>query len=150
MRDRIIKKILLLAPQSRVFKALSDHNEFGKWFGAKLKGPFEEGKNVIGNITYPGYEHLIFEAKIVAIQPESYFAMRWHPGIPKEGEDLSKAPTTLVEFQLKTIGKHTQLTLIESGFDQLPEERQKEAYETNEDGWEKQMTNIKSFVEGKK
>ena len=52
--DRIEKQILLRAPRSRVWRALTDAGEFGTWFRVKLEGPFLIGKSVVGNITHPG------------------------------------------------------------------------------------------------
>src|SRR5262245_1052165 len=78
--DRIEKQVTLKAPRSRVWRAISNAEEFGQWFRVKLEGPFVEGKMVRGRITYPGYEHLIMEVKVERIEPERYFAYRWHPG----------------------------------------------------------------------
>jgi len=41
--DRIEKQILLRAPRARVWRALTDADEFGSWFGVKLDGPFIAG-----------------------------------------------------------------------------------------------------------
>ena len=60
--DRLERKILLKAPRSRVWRALSNAEEFGAWFGVDFKGSaFVAGKAVKGRITYPGYEHLVME-----------------------------------------------------------------------------------------
>ena len=39
MTDRIEKTIELKAPVSRVWRALTDHREFGAWFRVRLEGP---------------------------------------------------------------------------------------------------------------
>jgi len=44
MSDRIEKAIELKAPVSRVWRALTDHREFGAWFRAELEGPFVAGQ----------------------------------------------------------------------------------------------------------
>ncbi len=44
MSNRIEKTIELKAPVSRVWRALTDHREFGEWFNVKLDGPFVPGK----------------------------------------------------------------------------------------------------------
>ena len=59
MSDSIEKTIDLKAPVSRVWKALTDYREFGAWFRVKLEGPFEAGKQAGGQITHPGYEHVL-------------------------------------------------------------------------------------------
>jgi uncharacterized protein YndB with AHSA1/START domain len=58
MSDRIEKTIELKAPVSRVWRALTDHREFGTWFRVRLDGPFVPGQVSRGQITYPGYEHV--------------------------------------------------------------------------------------------
>ena len=62
MDDRIEKRIELKAPISRVWRALTDYQEFGEWFRVKIDGPFAPGQITHGQITYPGYEHLRWEA----------------------------------------------------------------------------------------
>jgi len=62
--DRIEKRIELKAPPARVWRALTDHREFGEWFRVKLEAPFVPGKSTRGRITYPGYEHLIMEVAV--------------------------------------------------------------------------------------
>jgi uncharacterized protein YndB with AHSA1/START domain len=39
--DRIEKRITLRAPQTRVWRALSEASQFGAWFGMKFEGAFE-------------------------------------------------------------------------------------------------------------
>ena len=63
---RIDKQIELKAPRARVWQALTDYREFGTWFRVNLDGPFVVGQTNRGTITYPGYEHVRFEATVVA------------------------------------------------------------------------------------
>jgi len=44
MTLKIEKTIELEAPIDRVWKALTDHEAFGAWFGVKLDGPFVVGQ----------------------------------------------------------------------------------------------------------
>src|SRR5215467_4584856 len=53
MNDRIEKRVELKAPISRVWRAVTDHREFGEWFRVKLDGPFVPGQGSRGQITYP-------------------------------------------------------------------------------------------------
>ncbi len=79
MNDRIEKRIELKAPVSRVWRALTDYREFGEWFRVKLDGPFLPGEVSRGHITYPGYEHLKWEAVVQKMEPERVFSFTWHP-----------------------------------------------------------------------
>ena len=146
MSDRIEKQIDIAAPVSRVWRALTDHREFGEWFRVKIDGPFVAGQASRGYITWPGYEHLKWEATIQKIEPEKYFSFTWHPYAidPKHG--YSKEPTTLVEFHLEKADAGTRLKVIESGFDKIPFERRAEAFLKNDGGWTQQMANIKEYV----
>jgi uncharacterized protein YndB with AHSA1/START domain len=58
MSDTIKKQIRLNAPIARVWRALTDPNEFGQWFRVKFDTPFIPGQAATGFITWPGYEHL--------------------------------------------------------------------------------------------
>jgi uncharacterized protein YndB with AHSA1/START domain len=144
--DRIEKSITLKAPVSRVWKAISDYREFGVWFRVDLEGPFVVGKTTRGRVTYPGYEHIVWEAEIKVIEAERRFAFSWHPGSEDPKFDYSKEPSTLVEFRLEAKGAETLLTLTESGFDRLPAARRDEAFRLNDGGWTEQMKNIEAHV----
>ncbi len=144
--DRIEKRVTLRAPRSRVWRAISDATEFGSWFRVKLHGPFSPGATIRGQITHPGYEHLTLEMTIERIEPEHYFAYRWHPYAVDPNTDYSQEPTTLVEFRLDDSGDSTVLTITESGFDRIPLARRDEAFRMNEGGWTAQVQNIERHV----
>jgi uncharacterized protein YndB with AHSA1/START domain len=148
MSNSIEKRIELKAPLSRVWRALTDHREFGEWFRVALDAPFAPGEVARGHITYPGYEHLKWEATVQRMEPERLFSFTWHPYAVDPAIDYSSEPTTLVEFRLEAKeGGGTVLLLTESGFDAIPRDRQIEAFRMNERGWTTQMTNIARHVE---
>ncbi len=147
MQDRIEKNIELKAPIARVWRALTDHREFGEWFRVKLDGPFVVGEASTGRITYPGYEHLRWYSVTRCMDSERLFSYAWHPGVVEIDADYSKEPETLVEFTLESTAEGTRLVLVESGFSTLPEDRYADALRLNEGGWEAQMKHIQSHVE---
>jgi uncharacterized protein YndB with AHSA1/START domain len=148
MSDRIEKRMELKAPVSRVWRALTDHEEFGDWFQVKLDGPFEPGKQAVGRITHPGYEHVTWRAVAQQLVPERLFSLSWHPYAVDPLVDYSAEPQTLIEFRLEPAGDGTLLTLTESGFDRIPAHRRAEALRMNDGGWTQQMENIRRHVEG--
>jgi uncharacterized protein YndB with AHSA1/START domain len=147
MSDRIEKTIELKAPVSRVWRALTDHQEFGTWFRVKMEGPFVPGEVSRGRITYPGYEHIQWEAVIQKMEPERLFSFTWHPYAIDPKQDYSSEPSTLVEFTLKKIPSGTLLRVVESGFDKLPANRRHEAFRMNDEGWSIQVKNIAEHIE---
>jgi uncharacterized protein YndB with AHSA1/START domain len=144
--DRIEKKVLLHAPPSRVWRALTDAEEFGAWFRITLDGGFAEGATVRGKVTYPGYEHLAMEIVVERIDLERLFSYRWHPYPADAFTDYSSEPTTLVEFRLEEATGGTLLTIVESGFDRLTDGRRTEAFRMNDLGWNVQLGNIARHV----
>jgi uncharacterized protein YndB with AHSA1/START domain len=146
MTDRIEKTIELKAPVSRVWRALTDHEEFGTWFRVRLDGPFAPGQVSTGQMTYPGFEHLKWEAVVQKMEPERLFSFTWHPYAVDPKEDYSKEPPTLVEFTLEKTRTGTLLRVVESGFDKLPARRRNEAFRMNEGGWSAQIKNIAQHV----
>jgi uncharacterized protein YndB with AHSA1/START domain len=146
MENRIEKRIELQAPVSRVWRALTDYREFGEWFQVKLEGPFVPGQVSRGHITYPGYEHLKWEAVVQKLEPERLFSFTWHPYAIDPKKDYSKEAPTLVEFRLEKTPTGTLLMLTESGFDKVPADRRAEAFRRNDGGWDEQMKNIDSYV----
>ena len=146
--DRIEKRVVLRAPRSRVWRAISDAKEFGTWFRITLDGDFTEGAMLRGNVTIPGHEHLKVEMEIERIEPERYFSYRWHPYPKDPATDYSAEPMTLVEFTLEEAegGGGTALTIVESGFDRIPLARRAEAFRVNTEGWGGQIKNLERYV----
>ena len=146
MNDRIEEQIELKAPVSKVWKALTDHREFGQWFRVKIEKPFKLGEISQGQVTYPGYEHLKWSAVVQKMETGQSFSFTWHPYAIDPKKDYSKETPTLVEFRLKETPKGTFLTVTESGFEKIPADRREEAFKMNRQGWKEQMKNIERHL----
>ena len=146
--DRIERQIRLSSPRSRVWRALTDAREFGKWFGVDFHDEFKPGATVRGRLTIKNYDHLTMDFIVDRIEPERYFSFRWHPYAIDPNEDYSKEPMTLVAFTLESADGGTLLTVVESGFDRIPASRRIKAFEMNTKGWEGQLKNIEKYLAG--
>jgi uncharacterized protein YndB with AHSA1/START domain len=145
--DRVERSVHINAPRARVWRALSNAEEFGTWFGANLKDQsFVPGQRAQGNITIPGYEHVVLDVIIDRVEPEKLLSYRWHPHAVDKGVDYSREQRTLVTFTLKDAGEGTVLTVTETGFDGVPPERRLNAFRMVSAGWEGQMRNIQRHV----
>ncbi|GAA0270179.1 SRPBCC family protein [Pseudomonas rhodesiae] len=145
--DRIERKILLNASRKKVWDALTDAEQFGQWFGIALKGKaFAEGETVEAPITYPGYEHVIWKARIERILPQTLFSFRWHPFAVDDTIDYDKENPTLVEFTIEDHAPGILLRVVESGFNEIPDARRQKAFKMNSRGWDEQMGNIENFL----
>jgi uncharacterized protein YndB with AHSA1/START domain len=145
--NRIEKSIELKAPIERVWRALTDHEEFGTWFRVKLDGPFATGQLSTGRMTYPGYEHVKWHATVQQMEEPTLFSFAWHPYAMEPDVDYSKEPPTLVEFRLEPVDGRTRLSVVETGFDHLPKDRQAVAWRMNDRGWSMQVENLRKHVE---
>ncbi len=144
--DRIEKKIHLRAPRERVWRALSNSEEFGTWFGVKFDSPFVPGARMRGVLVGTAADAEVarlqsehkgkaFEIVIEQMEPERLFSFRWHPHAVEPDVDYSAEPMTLVAFLLEEAEDGVLLTLTESGFDQIPLARRAKAFTANEGGW---------------
>ena len=150
VEDKIEKTIELKAPVSRVWRALTDYREFSEWFLVNLDKPFVVGEVSGGNVTYPGYEHMILKALVKTMEPERLFRFVWCPyNDPPDGYELDgSTPETTVTFELEAIPTGTRLKVTESGFSALDDRpRALEAMRLNDHGWNEQMKNITAYVE---
>jgi uncharacterized protein YndB with AHSA1/START domain len=145
--DKIQRQILLKAPISRVWRALTNAEEFGNWFGVVLRGKtMRVGETLEGPCSYPGYEHITVRMKIERMEAERSLAWRWHPAANDPAHDYSAEPMTSVVFELEDAPGGTRLTVTESGLDSVPLERRAHAFRLNTEGWDEQMISIEKYV----
>ena len=142
----IVKRIDIAAPVARVWRALTDYQQFSQWFLVNLEGPFVPGEKVGGQLTFPGYEHVRMEVVVKTIQPTTYFAYTWHPYAVNPKVDYSDEIPTLVEFHLESTPTGTLVVVTESGFESLPPSRYADAIRSNTRGWEQQLQRIETYV----
>ncbi|HEY6985888.1 MAG TPA: SRPBCC family protein [Rhodanobacteraceae bacterium] len=147
--DRIERSVVINAPRARVWRALTNAEEFGVWFGVNLKGQaFAAGQRTRGQILFKGYEHLFFDVVVDRLEPPNLMSYRWHPYAHDPNVDYSKEEPTLVTFTLKDApGNGTLLTVVETGFDRLWPERRMEVFRMNTMGWETQFKKLVAHVE---
>lgn len=139
--DRIEEEVRLFAPRERVWRALTNADELGAWFGANITGAtIAPGAHVTGHMAMPGYEHIPFDVVIEEMIPERRFSWRWHPNALDPNVDYSSEPRTLVAFTLDDAPDGgTLLRVVESGFDAIPAARCAAAFGGNTKGWQGQL-----------
>lgn len=156
---KIEKQVVLRAPLERVWRAISDAEEFGRWFGVRFDGPFVAGASVTAAISPTAVDAEVAKRQeahagvtstwqIVAVEPPRRFAYRWHPFAVDPEVDYHREPTTLVEFTLAERPDGVLLTITESGFEAIPEARRGPSFEANGEGWAIQTTLVRKYVEG--
>lgn len=147
--DRIERKIIINARRERVWRALTNSEEFGAWFGVDLQGQqFIPGQRTRGLMNGGcGHTDVWFDVVIEEVNPQDLFSYRWHPCPIDPSVDYSQEIPTLVTFTLKdTPDNGTLLTVVESGFDNVPPHRRLEAFRMNSGGWDAQIVNLVAYV----
>jgi uncharacterized protein YndB with AHSA1/START domain len=156
--QRIEKTVVLKASVERVWRAITDAGEFGRWFGARFDAPFAPGARVTGTIqptevdpdvaaSQEGWAGVPFAVWVETMEAPRRFAFRWHPGgDPAVVAEASREETTLVTFELEVVEAGTRLTIRETGFEAVPLERRAKAFAGNEEGWEAQTGLIAAYL----
>lgn len=145
-QDRIEKVVELAAPVARVWRAITDHEEFGAWFRVRLDGPFKVGETTTGNITLPGYESMKWVSVTEELEHERSFVFSWPPSTIDPDTDYDDDAKVRVEFRLEPTESGTRVTITESGFQLFPEAKRLEVLRSNVEGWEAQAKNIAAYI----
>jgi uncharacterized protein YndB with AHSA1/START domain len=143
---QIERTMIVKAPRSRVWKALTNAKEFSSWFGVEFDGELAPGAALQMVTTHPDYAGIRFPVFVETMTPETTFAWRWFPG-GSNPERTDKAQTTLVTFTLEEVDGGTRVTVRETGFDRVKLAERAKAYEDNVGGWEGQFQNLAKYVE---
>jgi uncharacterized protein YndB with AHSA1/START domain len=155
--DRIVKTTVLKAPRERVWRAVSDSQQYGAWFGARFDGPFTAGAKLTGTIvpteadadvakSQEPYRGRTFAFEVERVEPPHLISFRWHPYATDPAHDYSNEPMTLIVFELEEVDGGTRLTITESGFENIPLARRAEAFKMNEGGWQAQLMLVDKYV----
>ncbi len=155
--DQIRKHAVLRAPIERVWRAVSEAERFGAWFGVRFDGPFVEGETVTGRITPTTVDPEVakfqephagkrFEFLVARIEAPRRIVFRWHPFAVDAARDYRDEPTTEIVFELTETPGGTALTITESGFDRIPLDRRAMAFAANDGGWTHQLRLVEKYL----
>jgi uncharacterized protein YndB with AHSA1/START domain len=137
--DRIERTVELAHPPEKVWAALTTAEGLGAWFGDEAVIDLRPGG--AARMTWSG-EGYTARMRVERVEEPVVFGFTWHIfGLP--GDDPRR---TYVEFTLEPAGAGTRLTVTESGFAQLPDDRYREAYDGNTDGWAKELGELAAYL----
>ncbi len=138
--DRIERTLELAHPPERVWDALTTAEGLGTWFGNRATVDLRVGGEVVLEWDSGDSATLTIER----VDPPRVFGYTWRVyGLP-EGDPRR----TYVEFTLEPTGAGTTLTLVESGFAQLPDgEDHSVAYSGNTRGWTNELGELVAYLD---
>lgn len=139
--DRIERTIQLAPPPERVWAALTTAEGLGSWFGHRAEVDLRVGG--LARLTWDSGDTATLT--IERLEPPRVFAYTW----PIGGLPDSDPRRTYVEFTLEPAGTGTTLTVVESGFAQLPDADHDKAYRGHEEGWTNELGELVTYLDGR-
>jgi uncharacterized protein YndB with AHSA1/START domain len=138
--DRIERTIELAHPPTKVWTALTTAEGLGTWFGNEAGIELRPGGT--GWMRWKDSDHSA-DLRVERVEEPNVFGFTWHIfGLPEEDPRR-----TYVEFTLEPVAAGTRLTVIESGFAQLPEDAHKTAFEGNTRGWRNELDELAGYLD---
>ena len=136
--DRIERTVELAHPPKKVWAALTTAEGLGTWFGHQATIDLRPGGT--GQMTWNSGDKA--EMRIERVDEPTTFGFTWHIyGLP--AEDPRR---TYVEFTLEPVDTGTRLTVVESGFAQLPEDDYRKAFTSNTEGWASELGELVDYL----
>ncbi len=139
--DRIERTVELAQPPERVWAALTTAEGLGTWFGNRAEVDLRVG----GSAKLAWDSGDTATLTIERVEPPRVFAYTW----PVHGLPDTDPRRTYVEFTLAPNGTGTTLTMVESGFAQLPDAEHKAAFPGNTQGWTNELGELVAYLDGR-
>ena len=137
--DRIERTIELAQPPDQVWAALTTAEGLGTWFGNEAAIDLRPG----GSARMSWADGTTVEMRVERVEEPTVFGFTW-PIFGLAEEDPRR---TYVEFTLEPAGSGTRLTVVESGFAQLPEDAYHKAFDGNTDGWARELAELADYLD---
>jgi uncharacterized protein YndB with AHSA1/START domain len=136
--DRIERTISVAHPPAKVWDAITTAEGLGTWFGHKATVDLRVGG--VAQVTWDGES--THELRIERLEPPRVLGWTW--GIFGLPEDDPRR--TYVEFTLEPDASGTRLTVVETGFAQLPSDLHSGAYPANAEGWLRELDELVDYL----
>ena len=137
--DRIERVVDVAHPPAAVWAALTTAEGLGSWFGEQATIDLRPG----GAARMTWANGSVAEMRVERVEEPTVFGYTWHVyGLPDDDPRR-----TYVEFTLEPVGEGTRLTVVESGFAQLPDDAHDKAYGGNTEGWGSELGELVAYLD---
>ena len=137
--DRIQRTVEVAHPPARVWAALTTAEGLGAWFGNEATIDLRPG----GSARMTWTNGFAVDMRVERVDEPTVFGFTWQIyGLPEDDPRR-----TYVEFTLEPVGSGTRLTVVESGFAQLPPDAYAAAYDGNTKGWASELAELVSYLD---
>jgi uncharacterized protein YndB with AHSA1/START domain len=138
--DRIERTVELAHPPAAVWAALTTAEGLAGWFGNEAAIDLRPGGAAWMRWTGEGFTA---NMRVERVEEPRVFGFTWHIyGLPDDDPRR-----TYVEFTLEAVAAGTRLTVVESGFAQLPDDAHHKAYDGNTEGWAKELGELAGYLD---
>ena len=137
--DRIERTVEIAHPPATVWAALTTAEGLSAWFGNEATIDLRPG----GAASMKFGSGHVADMRVERVEEPTVFGYTWHIyGLP-DGDPRR----TYVEFTLEPAGAGTRLTVVESGFAQLPDDAYRTAYDCNTQGWASELSELVDYLD---
>ena len=137
--DRIERTMELAHPLATVWAALTTAKGLAAWFGEEADIDLRPGG--AARMTWAsGYS---VEMRVERVEEPTVFGFTWQ--IEELPDDDPRR--TYVEFTLEPAGAGTRLTVVETGFAQLPEDTYRKVYDGHVRGWASELGELAGYLD---
>ncbi len=137
--DRIERTVELAHPPGAVWAALTTAGGLGAWFGDEAEIDLRPG----GSAWMRWAGGFMVEMRVERVEEPAVFGFTWQiEGLP-EGDPRR----TYVEFTLEPADSGTRLTVVETGFAQLPEDVYRKVYDGHTQGWVSELGELADYLD---
>ena len=137
--DRIERVVDIAHPPAKVWAALTTAAGLAAWFGDAATIDLRPGGSA--QMTWSGGHTA--DLRVERVEEPTVFGFTWQIyGLPKDDPRR-----TYVQFTLDPVGAGTRLTVVETGFAQLPEDAYRTAYDGNIKGWASELAELVDYLD---
>ena len=137
--DRIERTVEIAQPPAKVWAALTTAEGLSAWFGKEATIDLRPGGSA--SMSFDGGHTA--DMRVERVEEPNVFGFTWHIyGLPQDDPRR-----TYVEFTLEPTGAGTRLTVVESGFAQLPGDAHHVAFEGNTGGWASELGELVAYLD---
>jgi uncharacterized protein YndB with AHSA1/START domain len=137
--DRIERTVEIARPPATVWAALTTAEGLDRWFGNQATIDLRPG----GSAQMTWGSGQTADMRVERVEEPTVFGFTWHIyGLPDDDPRR-----TYVEFTLEPTGAGTRLTVVETGFAQLPEDAYRKAYDGNTQGWASELGELVEYLD---
>ena len=137
--DRIERTVELAHPPAKVWAALTTAEGLGAWFGEEATIDLRPG----GAARMRWASGFTVDMRVERVEEAAVFGFTWQLG----ELDQDDPRRTYVEFTLEPTGAGTRLTVVETGFAQLPADARHKAYDSHAEGWASELGELAGYLD---